>query len=253
MFYAPQSSINVLQGEIRNVQLDFSDQLDVTEVITTAISGVKVWSGTDLSANVLPLGPTFINGGLLSQLTGAALPLGFQGGTIYSVWFIATTNFGQTLEGFVNVNCVASVPPTYINYNPLLPLFNSLIWSLPSIQAGDSVPASGFPFLNASGYVVMSLPAIFIANAGLRAYLNSLIATVPNMRLSGIMPLPGFPLINSSNFLAVSQPPVTHSDRTLWPFMTTLIQSLPSVPLGDVIPPVGQAYIDVSGYVVLSQ
>ena len=157
MTYTPQNSIVALAGETRSVLIDFSDELGISESIVSAVAGISVWSGVDTNAVNLVLGIPVIYQGTITQLTGGAQPYGFQVGVIYSIWFRVVTSAGQTLEGYINVICSSAPPPAFTsNGSATLSLMNALIASVPSVARGDTIPSSGFPFINSSGFLVIS-------------------------------------------------------------------------------------------------
>jgi hypothetical protein len=157
MTYTPQNSVVVLAGETRSIAIDFSDELGISETMVSAVAGISVWSGIDTNAVNLVLGSPVIYQGTITQLIGGAQPYGFQVGVIYSVWFRAVTSASQTLEGYINVICSSAPPPSFTsNGNTTLFLMNALVASVPSVRRGDAIPSAGFPFINSSGFLVIS-------------------------------------------------------------------------------------------------
>jgi len=92
-------------GETQPYSIDFSNQLATGDSIVTATSSLVADQGIDRSAFSWLVGSPSINGTIVSQVIGGAMPNGLQPGVVYRLTFVITTASGRTLSDYGLIPC----------------------------------------------------------------------------------------------------------------------------------------------------
>ena len=92
-------------GEIQPYSIDFANQLATGDLIASATSSLAADQGIDRNASSWLVGSPAVDGAVVSQVIGGALPTGLQPGVVYRLTFTITTASGRTLSDYGFIPC----------------------------------------------------------------------------------------------------------------------------------------------------